>query len=290
MKKSKIPHPLFLDLRIYFLALLKKWLFWLFLILDAIALIIQFLDPRFRLEQIYYIGFALIGFAWSSFEVYRELLQAHRKVLPEKFNPISSLAISFVEGNEYSVFIDEPYPYSNIQIVLNQIEREKLESHYDEYGILFVDGKPYYQLPSAYIDMNLRVENSGDLSIDIIDIEKTVDLAYSPVRVFSDAAINENGKAVIFPKHIKSGEIFLVKARVSVSVGISQNPAQFAATFRQLTTPFNATILFETLDSIGKNHSYGVKIKISWKPVIDLYINQWQQYYQKDYLRLAGYE
>ena len=75
---------IFIDMRLFISALFKKWLLWIFLVLDFIALVIQFSNPNYRLPQGYYVGFAVLGILWGSFQVYRDLLQDHRKSLPIK--------------------------------------------------------------------------------------------------------------------------------------------------------------------------------------------------------------
>jgi hypothetical protein len=101
--------PIISDLRIFFVALIKKWLFWLTLLVEGVSLIAQYINPKFQLHQAFYIGFAVIGFAWSAFEVYRDLLSTYRKSIPIVKEPISELSISFVEGNEYAFSIFHPY-------------------------------------------------------------------------------------------------------------------------------------------------------------------------------------
>ena len=82
----------------------------------------------------------------------------------------------------------------------------------------------------------------------------------------------------------------MIRANFFVLPTTGANEAEFAAAFRTLASAkISGKILFK-LWTDGKKLTYDVNTKISWKPLIDLYVNQWQKYYQKDYLRLSGYE
>ena len=61
------------DLISYARRIISKWVFWLFAVLDLIALIAQFLYPNFHLPQLVFLLITLIGFFWAGYQVYRDL-------------------------------------------------------------------------------------------------------------------------------------------------------------------------------------------------------------------------
>lgn len=285
------------DLRLFVLSLVKKWLLWIFLILDVIALIIQYIYPNYKLPQGYYIGFAILGIVWSSFQVYRDLLNDYKKIslekLPEKL-AIPNLDISFVEGSEYKFSIDNPYDDFEMQIA--KIEKDakdnKTDFHVNENGIIFANGEVLYFMPNSNLEINFRIENTGDIPIDILDIrvgETPNNYTLSRPIGFGLQKFTVDSKPIRFPLYINTKDVVVVSSKEKIMLGLGANNAKFAAEFQALPKSFQVHAKVETLAENGKKKIYQTSLSISWRPLIDLYVTQWKHYSQTDYLRLAGF-
>lgn len=79
---------------------LGKWVLWLFILLDVVALIVQYISPDFHLGQSVYFLLASIGVLWASYDVYKELATENQKLLQLSESPIED-AIELEIDNEY---------------------------------------------------------------------------------------------------------------------------------------------------------------------------------------------
>ncbi len=82
------------DLLSYAQRIVGKWVFWLFTILDLVALIAQFLYPTFHLPQLVFLLITLAGFFWAGYQVYCDIA-AQLPSQPIKPPPYELLPISF---------------------------------------------------------------------------------------------------------------------------------------------------------------------------------------------------
>src|SRR3989339_1061247 len=111
--------PSFALFTIYLKNLISKWILWLCLSIDFIAVIVQVFIPSLTLPHIIYILIAVIGLIWSGFLSYIDILAK----LPKESTPVQpepKLAVFLIEGNEYSYKLSdtakETRPTSNITI------------------------------------------------------------------------------------------------------------------------------------------------------------------------------
>ena len=290
-ERFKSISPIFQDLNLFVVALTKKLLFRLTLLVTFIDLIDYYLIPEFRLNRIYYLGFAVIGFVWSTFEVYRDLLLTYRKSVPEVKVLTSKLSVSFVEGNEYAFSLDHPYKGEIQEFRMEKIRRDNtIKTHFDENEVFFVSDKAYYELPEGWLAINIRLENIGDFPIDILAINSNNSLNMTDGMGMHTEDVLISNNSVLYPLHIEMGEIRILKVKYSISTNLFSNTAQFAASFRSLPKSIWHEVSFDTIDLKGKKQLYKIKAETFLRPLIDLYVNQWRRYYQSDYLRLAGYE
>lgn len=288
-KKTNLPEQEFTEFRKFLRTVLKKRVFIYSLILGGSALIIQLLLSEFSLPQFYAFGFMLVGFAWAAYQAYRELSLEHQKML----NPpsvervkVSGMAISLLEGNEYTYSIFDPFHERNHLISRMQNTRG-VKVRFDERGVCYVNDAIYYIMGRAGLEMNIQLHSVGDLPLDILSIEMDNDLNLNHIRFFHEGIFLQNVNPA-FPLHLKGGNRIVLQARYKVSVNRGSSDALFAADFRALSRWITHMISMDTIDANGIRQTYVSEIKTLSRPLIDLYVKQWQDYDQEEYLVLAG--
>jgi len=271
-------------------AVLRNRVFLIFLVLAMLALGLQRINPRFALPPIYSVGFAFAGFVWSAFRAYRDLSLAYRNILsPKPVEKISrsELSVSFLVGNEYAYSIADPYAEHYLHI--SKMQKTKgVKCRFDGRGIFYINDEVYYPMPKASLVINLRVENSGDLPLEVLSIhlENHLDLNYLHL---SNGEVFLNGSRLRLPLSLKSGEFVLLQSKYKIAGSKDSNNGLFAADFRALPRSILHEIVCETRDPDGNRQTYVSKIETLSKPLIDLYVKQWREYDQEEYLLLAGY-
>ena len=288
--KTNSPVPPFSEFRNFIAAILRKWEFLFLLFLDIVALIIGFIRPEFSLPEIYYLGFLFAGFIASAFHVYRDQLVAHQNTvskLTEKI-PKPGLSIVFVRGNEYKYSISDPYSGQNPYITKMQ-KTKGVKCHFDGRGVFYINNEVYYAMSKASLEINVRVENSGDLPLDVLAIRSENDLDLRYLRIF-DETMFLNGSKLRYPFHLKSGEFVILQSKSMISASKGSNDALFAADLRSLPRSVLHEISVDTVDASGKKKTYVSRnIEVPTRPLVDLYVKQWRDYDQEEYLVLAGY-
>ena len=282
--------PPFFGFRNFIVAILRNRIFLLFLVLDALALSLQWLNPLFSLPQSYYFGLAFAGFVWSAFRAYRDLSLAYRNILfpkPVEKIPRSELSVSFLTGNEYAYSISDPYAGHNLHITRIQKTRG-VKCRFDGRGVFLINDKVYYPMSKASLTINIRMENTGDLPLEVLSIhlENRLDLNYLSL---SNEEVSLYGKKLGFPFPLKSGEFVLLQSKYTISASKDSNDDLFAADFRALPRSILHEISFDTRDIQGKVQTYVASIETPSRPLIDLYVKQWQEFDQDEYLLLAGH-
>ena len=287
--KTNLPAPLFSEFRNFIAAIFRKWEFLLLLFLDLVALIIGFINPDFSLPEIYYLGFVFAGFIASAFHVYRDQLSVYKNIVskPTEKIPKSELSISSVVGNEYAYSISDPYFGQNPYITRMQ-KSKGVKCYFDGRGVFYINDEVYYVMSKGSLAVNIRIENSGDLPLDVLAIhaENSVDLRH--LQILQDGVFL-NGNKLRSPFHLKKGEFVVLQSRSKISFSKGSNHALFAADIRSLPKSILHEISFDTMDVDGKRQTYVSKIETPSRPLIDLYVNQWREYDQEEYLVLAGY-
>jgi len=287
--KTNLPAPLFSEFRKFITAILRRWEFFLLLFLDIAALLIGFIRPEFSLPEIYYLGFVFAGFIASAFHVYRDQLVTHQNIvskLTEKI-PKSELCISFVGGNEYKYSISDPYFGQNPYITKMQ-KTKGVKYRFDERGVFYINGEVYYVMPWGILEINLRVENSGDLPLDVLAVRSENNLDLRHFQMLNDN-IFVNGNKLQFPLHLNSRESVVLQSKAKISFSQGSNSALFAADFRSLPKLILHELSFSTVDVNKKRQTYISHIETLTRCLTDLYAKQWREYDQEEYLVLAGY-
>jgi hypothetical protein len=271
-------------------AVFRKPIFPVFLVQVIAAVILQMILPEFSLAPVYYLGIVFVGFIWSAFQAYRDVSLAYQKALapiPVEKKPGSELSISFVQGSEYAYSISDPYSGQNIQMAKMQNDK-KLECHFDGRGVFFVNGEVYYVMAKGSLDINLWIQNSGDLPLDVLSVHLDNDLNLNHLRLFFDGVYHQ-GSHLRVPLRLDNGGIVGLQSKYMISLGRNTNNGLFAADFQSLPRSILHEISVDTKDMEGKRRTHTAEIRIPSKPLADLFANQWRYYNQEEYLVLAGY-
>lgn len=287
--KTNSPAPPFSEFRDFIAAVLRKWEFLLLLFLDIVALIIGFISPEYSLPEIYYLGFLFAGFVASAFHVYRDLSSARRNAfsLPVEKIPKAKLSISFVEGNEYTYSISDPYIGQNPYMTKMQ-KTKGAKCRFDERGRFFINDEVYYVMGKESLEINVRMGNSGDLPLDVLAIRSENNLYLRYMDMATDDVFL-NGNKLRFPFHLKSREFVILQLKSKIFVSKGAKEAEFAAEFRSLPKSVLHEISFDTVNVNGRRHTYVSEIETSTGPLKELYVKQWREYDQEEYLVIAGY-
>jgi hypothetical protein len=279
----------FSGFRNFMVAILRNRIFLLFLVLDAIAFSLRWINPMFALPQGYYFGLAFVGFVWSAFRAYRDLSLAYRNILapkPVEKIPRSELSASFLAGNEYAYSISDPYAGQNLYITKMQ-KTKGVKCHFDGRGVFYINDKVYYSMSTASLTINIRMENSGDLPLEVLSIQVENNLNLNYLKL-SDAEVFQAGKKLSFPIPLKSGEFVLLQSKYIVSTSKGSGNHLFAADFRALPRSISHVISFDTRDALGKQQTTLATVETPSRPLVDLYIKQWREFDQNEYLLMAG--
>lgn len=269
--------------------LLKKWSFFLLYYGGLLSLAITFRIFEKDIPSWIFWVLAFIGLLWASFKVYKDQfskireLQAYKEELTDKIARIEKpslpskiskkepklskpeLSIKLLEGNEYTYTLMEIPDY----------KKEKDE----------------YILNEALITLNLRIENIGNIEMDMVLIEVNYNDTGFPWAFLLSKSF-ENGKQIVFPKYLDIGDIFICETQNSMQPRSYFNNAKFAANLAKLDkescyVDYEITIEAKPRIQSAKTLTFTYKNKPSLRPLIDLYITKWQKDRQLDLIRLA---
>jgi hypothetical protein len=282
---------LFYEFGIFILAILKKWIFHLALLLSIGGIILQRTDPEiYTLPQVYYWSILFVGFIWSAFLVYRDFFLAYQVItdsMSAEDTSKSALTISFAHGREYSYSISDPYSGQNLH--MTRIQNTKgIKSRFDEKGLFFINDEVYYALAAENLEINFHIQNSGNLPYDVTSIDLDNNLNLSHLR-FKNEGVFHHGKRLQCPIRLESQELIVLQARYKITTSIGSNEALFAADIQALPQSIQHKISVDTFDENKEKQSYISEIKTPTKPLIDLYVKQWRDYGQFEYLILSGH-
>lgn len=251
--------------------LIKRWVLLLIFYGSLIGAFFTF--GIFNIEVPSYVFWilALIGLFWASYRVYRNLsidyleLQKSSGVLLE-VKP--ELSITLLEGNEYKYSLSK-----------RASSREKVG--YD------------YLTPDASIELHFRILNKGTVDLDIISIEASYEDYGIPWQFHPPDKPKEKGNELCFPMHLSVDDILLCDINNDIGVSLIFNDAQFAARLLKInknSTCARGEVIVEARDSTGEIHEFPLLFDAALKPLMDLYINKWQEIKQTNLLRLARSE
>ena len=281
--------PVFSEFKNFILAIFRKWIFLVFVLITIIAVIVQWVLPEFSPPLSLYFGFLFVGFVWSAFQVYKDLLVTHRKMLvtPVEKAPTSELFLSFVAGKEYKYSVSDPYSGQNLYITRMQ-KTPGTRCRFDGRGVLYINDRVYYVMSKGSLEINIRVENSGDLPLDILDIRSDNDLDLRYLHMISDDVFH-NGNKLRLPLHLKKGQFVVLQLRTRIAPGKGASNAEFTVDFQSLPKSVVHEIYVGTKDIKDRTETYPLKIEIPSKPLVDLFVKQWREYEQEEYIVLSGH-
>ena len=285
--KNKTPLTEFKN---FIIAILKKRVFLFSLVLALVALFVQLTLSEFSLPQFYTFGFLFVGLAWSAYQAYRELSLKYQKALSEthpKDIRKSECSISFAHGHEYAYSLPDPFSGKN-HLITKMQNTAGVKSHFNEKGVFFVNDKVYYLMGKASLEINMQILNSGDLPFDIFSVEVDHNLHLNHLQLIHEGLFLHGAEHNI-PFHLESGELISLQVRYHISINRGSNEALFAADFRSLPRFIMHKILINTMDSDKNSKMHTAELKTPSQPLIDLYLKQWREYEQEEYLILAGY-
>jgi hypothetical protein len=289
-KTEQSMHPPFSGFSNFMIAVLWNRVFLIFFVLAMLVFGLQSITHWFALPSVYYVGFAFAGFVWSAFRAYKDLSQAYRNILtpkPVEKIPRSELSISLLSGNAYAYSIADPYAGQNHHITKMQ-KTKGVKCRFDARGVFYINDEVYYRMSNARLTINIRMENSGELPLEVlaIHLENNLDLNYLK---FTRGEVCLHGKKIGLPFPLQSGEFVLLQAKYEITASKDATNDLFAADIQALPRSILHEISFETNDVQGKRQTTTSKIETASKPLIDLYVKQWREYDQQEFLFFAGY-
>ena len=275
----------------FLLAVLKRWVFLFFLFLGILTGSLAFVIDNFALLMVVMgLGLVFVGFVWAAFLVYRDLSLAYQQALtPKPFekNRRVGIAITFVPGNEFAYSMSDPYAGQEVHITRMQ-KTKGMNCHFDERGIFFINDQVYYMMGRGRLEINLQLQNTGDHPLEVASIHAEDNLDVNHLRIYNDG-IFLNGIRVRLPVRLESKETITLQSRHKISVAMGSNDALFAADIRALPRLILHEVFVEAADMDGRHLTYVSELKTPSKTLIDLYVKQWQEYGQAEYLLLAGH-
>jgi hypothetical protein len=290
-QKETLPKPRFIEFKNFILGLFKRRVFLYFWLIGALALLVPIFLPKFFPSIVLGVLILLAGFVWTAFLDHRDLLRAYQGAVvtvPVEKNKRSGVAISFVPEIEYKYSIADPYAGQNLHISRMQNNKD-LKCRFDERGIFFINGEVYYLMARGGLEINFQLFNSEDVPLDILSIYVDDNLELNHLRVYLDG-VYLRGNKVRFPLRLKKGEFLTLQSRHTISLGIGSTDALFAADMRSLPISILYDVIVNTSNDKGKRQSYVAELSTPSQTLVDLYVNQWREYGQHEYLVLAGHE
>jgi len=289
IQKGKPSKPRFSEFKNFILDLSKRRVFGASLLLGLLVSFVQIIIPVFPFFIVLGICIMFAGVIWAAFLEYRDLLRTYQMsaaTVPVERNKRSGVAISFVPKNEYLYSIGDPYEGQNLHITRMQ-NNKALKCRFDERGIFFINDEVYYLMARGGLEINFQLVNSGDVSIDILSVYVDDNLDLNHLRVYLDGVFM-HGSKVKFPLRLEKGEFITLQSRHNISLGRDSTDALFAADMCALPTTILYDVVVNTSNKNGKRQSYVAELATSSKDLVDLYVKQWQEYHQMEYLVLSG--
>lgn len=255
--------------------LIQRWLSLLIYYGTLIGAIFTFRILKVEIASFVFWILALIGLFWASFRVYKKMYIDYeglkKKVTKKDLELIvkPELSIMLLEGNEYSYSLSKEATYL----------RQKIG---DEYVV-----------PDSSIELHLRILNIGTVGLDILSIKSDFKDIEIPWTFWARAILKEKGNELSFPRHLSVKEILLCDLTSSISAEPGLNEAQFAAQFVKINKESKriaSEVKVEARDSKGEIHNFSHTFEAALRPLMDLYVNRWQEKNQTKLLYLIRSE
>ncbi len=246
-------------LRYYTMAIAKKWVFWIFLALDVIAIVVIYFSPTLNIPQIFYWGLAAFGVFWAGFQVYRDMAVK----IPDDDKGPTGLAIP---PNRLVRTESKP----SIKISL-------LDGHQYDYALAGHDTRSNrITMPNATLTIHVRIENDGNSPAEVLSIAAKTSLLGYPLYSTRTNTMSENDSPYEYPIHMESGAILPCDIAVVINSGPTDSDVSFAADIKEFSTPPNssqsATIVVRVVNPRGKPIFFEKEFDMSVLPLYEQYI------------------
>ena len=113
------------------------------------------------------------------------------------------------------------------------------------------------------------------------------DLDLAHLRIYNEGVFL-HGDRVRLPLRLPKGEVITLQAKHKISLALGSNDGLFAADFRALPRLILHEVAVEAVDANGNRQIHTGQIKTDSQSLKDVYIKQWREYGQEEYLMLAG--
>jgi hypothetical protein len=285
----------------YLRLIVKKWVLWLFVLLDLVGLFVQYVRPNLQLPTYVYGLFAIAGFFWAGYQVFLETVESYEESLGtyrEKMEKLSealnveaildtpNLVLSLIEGNEYSYYLGQ----SGLALTLKTSSKIAEEQGGDEHTNGQEDGLGYF-LPNAGVEFFLRLENLG-CSLDVVIIQIEIQGEFQLPFSFGLGKSFINEQETQYPLHLEPGEVLKSSIKFQIEPKSFHSNAQFASRLKDFRDEEAYTrairIWLEAVDSSGTRTNFEKSTTFSIRPLIDLYLLHWKGAEQTELIRLAG--
>ena len=276
----------FLD---FILSVFKQRFFILCLFVVILALVLQFLVQRYTLPSVAYVIMLFIGFIGAAYRVQQDVALAYernRTTVPIRKNRRSGVTVSFTPGGEYAYSISDPYAGQDAHITRMQ-STQGMNCRFDARGRFFIDGQVYYLMGRGGLELNFQLLNSGDAPLEITGIHVYDDLTLNHLRIYNEGVYLQGGR-VRLPLQLGKGELLTLQARHKISLALGSNDALFAADFRALPRYILHEIIVEATGTGGNRQRFTGELKTPSGALKSVYVKQWREYEQEEYLVLAG--
>ncbi|MFZ1735717.1 MAG: hypothetical protein WAU31_02165 [Candidatus Moraniibacteriota bacterium] len=289
----------------YLILLAKNWILWLFVLLDIIGVIVQFVIPNFQLPAYSYGTLAIIGFLWAGMQVFNQTVESYEGTISDyrtkmaklsdaldidAILDVQNISISLIEGHEYRYFMGQ---YSSDSLGHELLLRSNSTKEQDTGSVIdepIVVEQSYF-VPNSFAEFYLRIENLG-CSVDILIIEIEIKDYYQLPFNFGLARINVEDQEVVYPVHLKPRQSLQCTARHIVSTDTHRSQARFASMVKDFRDEPKYTqqliVSLESVDPAGERKRFEVVAKMSIRPLIEAYLLHWKEKGQSELIRLAG--
>jgi len=242
----------------------KKWVLWILLALDAIALIVRYSIPNTQLPQIVYWLLAIGGFFWAGYQVFRETVV---KIPNRAGNLIKraklSIKISLNEGNQYSYSLDKLDQSAELPT-----------------------------LPNATFTLHIKIENNGNIPVEILSIGGSMSLIGYPLYSDSTDDFTLDDETFVCPFLLKIGKIITCHLITKIYPGPTDSDVLFAADFKKFSrlpkSSQTMDVFVKVVNPDGDPIVFRHGFAISVKPLYDQYIALWKKMRKNELVRLAG--
>jgi hypothetical protein len=280
----------FVELWSYLKQIVKKWYFILLIVLDLLAVTVQYFVPKFTLPSFLYVLIIIISFFIAGFDIFRENQKKYFETvsnyeknikqllkdsyetpdqfLLEEINP--NLLIEFIEGSEYSFS-----------------PRETNNLNYDE-------DLPF--LPLVKIRLNLRVTNNGNTELQILGIASNL-YSYNcfenyPISAGTERIITGLDSEVKYPIIMHPTKTLLCTIESKIYFNHITSDLLLAASLREIITKSNfekvVNVLFKAIYPKDSSlHEFNVNLNFSTRHFFDYLLNFWEEKSRNDLVRIA---